>query len=95
MNAVLIELDVGDVDEKRGLDALRDRIVPTIRSMSGFRSGVWLTGNEAGKGLSLTVWDTPADAQAMADRFGVRSSPQAGAAVERCEVREVAASVTS
>jgi len=95
MNAVLIELDVGDVDEQEGLEALRDRIVPAIRSLPGFRSGIWLTGNEDGRGLSLTVWDTPADAQAMADRFGVTSSPQAGASVERCEVREIAASVTS
>ena len=77
------------------MEALRDRIVPAIGSLPGFRSGIWLTGNEDGKGLSLTVWDTPADAQAMADRFGVPSRPQAGASVERCKVRAVAVSVTS
>ena len=68
--------------------------MPAIRSLPGFRTGIWLTGNEDGRGLSLTVWDTRADARAMADRFGVSSSPQAGASVVRCEVREVAVSVT-
>jgi hypothetical protein len=52
---------------------------------------VWLTGNEAGVGLSLTVWESEAEARAMAERFGLGSSPQASASVTRCEVREVAA----
>ena len=35
--------------------------------------------------------DTNEHAQAMATRFGPGSSPQAGASVRRCEVRDVAA----
>jgi hypothetical protein len=89
--AVLIEVDVQGVDEDAGLTTLREQIVPAIKSLPGFRSGTWLPGNEDGKGLSLTVWDTEADAQVMAERFGPGSSPTAGAAVVRCEVREVAA----
>jgi hypothetical protein len=91
MHAVLIEVDVGGVARDEGLKGLRDQIVPAIRALPGFQSGTWLTGNENELGLSLTVWDTKEHAEAMAAVFGPGSSPQAGASVRRCELREVAA----
>ena len=91
MYAVLIEVDVSGVDPDEGLGALREHIVPVIKAMPGFNSGTWLPGNDAGLGLSLTVWDTEASDQRMAERFGLGSSPTASASVTRCEVREVAA----
>jgi hypothetical protein len=91
MHGVLIEVDVGGVAREEGLEGLREQIVPAITALPGFRSGIWLTGNEDGLGLSLTVWDTREQAEAMAAVFGPGSSPQAGASVRRCEVREVAA----
>ena len=63
MVAVLIEVDVREVERDAGLTALREQIVPAIRSLSGFRSGTWLTGDGDGKGLSLTLWDSDAKAQ--------------------------------
>lgn len=91
MYAVLIEVNVSDVERDEGLHGLREQIVPAISKLPGFQTGVWLPGNADGRGLSLTVWDSEATARTMADRFGPGSSPQAGAAIERCEVREVAA----
>lgn len=91
MYAVLIEVDVSGVDRDPGLTALREQIVPAIKAMPGFQSGTWLPGNEDGKGLSLTLWDTEADARVMADRFGIGSNLAMSAMVARCEVREVAA----
>lgn len=91
MYAVLIEVDVTGVDREEGLRGLRDHIVPSITRMPGFRSGTWLPGDNDGKGLSLTVWDSRDYAQTMADRFGPGSSPHAEASVVRCEVREVVA----
>jgi heme-degrading monooxygenase HmoA len=91
MVAVLIEVDVTQVERNAGLTALRERIVPAITSLPGFQSGAWLTGNEDGKGLSLTLWDSEATAQTMVDRFGDGSNPVMSASVVRCEVREVAA----
>jgi hypothetical protein len=91
MVAVLIEVDVRAVERDAGLTALREQIVPRIKSLPGFQSGTWLTGNEDGRGLSLTVWDTEAHAQTMVDRFGIGSNPTMSASVARCEVREVAA----
>jgi len=90
MHAVLIEVDVSGVDPEAGLKGLQEQIVPAIRSLPGFCSGTWLTGNQDGLGLSLTVWDTQQQAEAMANTFGPGSSPQAGATVRRCEIREVA-----
>ena len=95
MHAVLIEVDVGAVQRDAGLQGLREQIVPVIKSLPGFRSGTWLTGNDEGKGLSLTVWDSEEHARAMAERFGPGSSPQQGAMVARCEIREVAATAST
>lgn len=91
MKAVLIEVDVTGVDTEQGLRGLREQIVPAIRSLPGFQSGIWLSGSAEGKGLSLTMWDSEANARGMADRFGPGSSPQADATVTRCEIRDVAA----
>jgi heme-degrading monooxygenase HmoA len=91
MHATLIEVNVTGVDRDEGLAGLRDHLVPAIKSMPGFVSGTWLTGGTDGRGLSLTVWATESAARAFADQFRVGASPQAGAAVARSEVREVAA----
>jgi len=90
MYAVLIEVDVAGVDREAGIAALREHIAPAISQLPGFQSGTWLTGNEQGRGLSLTVWDSEEHATAMAGRFGLGSSPTADASIVRCEVREVA-----
>ncbi|MGH2869030.1 MAG: hypothetical protein ACRDNK_15910 [Solirubrobacteraceae bacterium] len=90
MYAVLIEVDVSGVPRDAGLQILREQIVPSVKQLPGFQSGTWLPGNDAGKGLSLTVWDTEANAQTMAERFGVGSNPTMSASIARCEVREVA-----
>jgi hypothetical protein len=91
MVAVLIQVDVRGVESDAGLTALREQIVPAIKGLPGFQSGTWLTGNEDGKGLALTLWDSEARAQTMVDRFGIGSNPAISALVVRCEVREVAA----
>jgi len=90
MYAVLIEVDVSGVPRDAGLQALREQIVPSIKQLPGFQSGTWLPGNDDGKGLSLTLWDTESNAQSMAERFGIGSNPTTSAAIARCEVREVA-----
>jgi hypothetical protein len=62
-----------------------------VNQLPGFQSGTWLVGEDDGKGLSLTLWDTNENAQTMADRFGIGSNPTEQAFVARCEIREVAA----
>jgi heme-degrading monooxygenase HmoA len=70
MFAVLIEVDVAGVKREAGLTALREHVVPAIKSLPGFASGTWLPGGPEGKGLSLTLWETEDDARGMAERFG-------------------------
>jgi hypothetical protein len=91
MFAVMIEVDVRGVDRESGLQATREHVVPAIRQMPGFHSGTWLLGDELGKGLSLTVWDTVEHAEAMAERFGPGTGPAGESTVLRSEIREVAA----
>jgi hypothetical protein len=91
MYAVLIEVDVAGVDREAGLRVLREQVVPAITQLPGFQSGTWLSGNQDGRGLSLTLWDNEENAQAMAERFGGAGSSAMPASVARCEVREVAA----
>jgi hypothetical protein len=71
MHAVLLEVDVTGVEREAGFQGLREQIVPAISQLSGFQSGTWLTGNESSSALSLTVLDTEANAQIMAERFGI------------------------
>lgn len=91
MRAVLIEVNVAGVDREAGLRGIRNQLVPAISQMPGFRSGTWLTGNDDGVGLSLTLWETDEQADAFAQRFGVGAAPQSGVAVTRCELRKIAA----
>ncbi len=94
MRAVLIEINVEGVDPEAGLDGLRNQLVPAIKAMPGFQSGTWLTGNEHGRGLSLTIWDTDERARAFADRGPVparKPAPRSSAAscVRSAPPREV------
>lgn len=95
MYAVLIEVDVAGVEREAGLQVLREHVVPGITQLPGFQTGIWLAGDDRDRGLSLTVWDSEENAQAMAramaERFGGGGGPDAPSSVARCEVREVAA----
>jgi len=91
MHAVFIELDVETVGPDDDKKYLREQIVPMIQSLAGFRSGIWLNGNNNGKAMSITIWDKQDQADAMVAKFGSESA-EAGGVVTRCEVNKVAAS---
>jgi hypothetical protein len=90
MHAVLIEIDI-DKNSESNSKYLRDQIAPMVQSLAGFRSGIWLNGNDDGKAMSITIWDKSDQADAMVARFGPDSA-EAGGVVTRCTVNKVAAS---
>jgi hypothetical protein len=91
MHAILLEVDLSGTEREEGLKNLRETVVPQVKQAPGFRSGTWLAP-VAGKGLSVVVFESEENAQAMAAMVAVGSSPSPGVTVDRCEVREVVAS---
>lgn len=90
MYEVLIEVDVNGVDREQDLQTLHEqKLALALEQLPGFQSGTWVTGDQAGRGLSLTLWDTWENAQSMAERFVLGSKPAARASVVRCELRWV------
>ena len=87
MHAVVVRVDVTDF--QGSVEVLRDEIVPRVAQAPGFVSGYWT--RKGGSGLSMSVWDTEADAEAAAKM--IRDSDMApGVELLEVEVREVVAS---
>jgi hypothetical protein len=93
MHAVLIEVDVSQLDREAGLKNLREEVVPSVSRAPGFMAGYWLRSTpEDAIGTSLLLFDTEADAEAASREITVGSTIGLGATVKRREVREVVAS---
>jgi len=45
-----------------------DRVIPALKSQKGFRGGYMLSDRKAGKGVSMTLWDSEEDC--IADEQG-------------------------
>ena len=52
----------GKADE--GMQLYRESILPAARQQRGFKGALGLLDRSTGKGMSITLWETEADAQA-------------------------------
>ena len=88
MHAVVADVTVNDFEP--ALQSLKERVVPMVKGLPGFVSGVWLAPAD-GKGHSVVVFRSEEDAQRMVD--ALRENPvNPAVTLDSVEVREVVAS---
>ena len=90
MHAVLGTVTITDYDHARRL--LHDDVLPTITEVPGFVSGHWLAPID-GTGMSILIFETEAEARAMAEQMPAGRELNEFVTIESVEVREVAGSV--
>ena len=59
---VIAQYRSGKVDE--GMQIYRESVLPAARQQRGFKGALGLVDPSTGKGMSITLWETEADAQA-------------------------------
>jgi hypothetical protein len=95
MYAVFTEVDAEDSHKEAGREMLNRLAVPGSRA-AGAKGGYWLEPQN-GRGVSIVVFETEAEARALADRFEVGKPPDPsapeGVVFRTVEVREVIAAV--
>ncbi len=95
MYAVFTEVDASDSVKEAAREMLNRVAVPGARE-AGAKAGYWLEPHD-GRGLSVVVFETEAEARAVADRFEVGKPPfpeaPEGVVFRTVEVREVIAAV--
>ena len=95
MYAVFTEVDAEDSHKEAGREML-NRLASRVPGPTGAKGGYWLEPQN-GRGVSIVVFETEAEARALADRFEVGKAPDPsapeGVVFRTVEVREVIAAV--
>ncbi len=90
MYACLATVSITDYEHARRI--LHDDVLPTVSDIPGFVSGHWLAPVD-GVGLEILIFDTEAEARAMAEQMPPGREFNDFVTVISVEVREVAGSV--
>ena len=95
MYAVFTEVNAEESHKEAGREMLNRIAVPGAKA-AGATGGYWLEPSN-GRGVSVVVFETEAEARALADRFEVGKPPDPeapeGVTFKTIEVREVIAAV--
>jgi hypothetical protein len=83
---VSVNLDPDQIEQARSM--LKSDVVPMVKAAPGFVAGYWLEPVD-GKGLSVVLFETEAQARESAPLAG--ASPSPGVTVDTVEFREVVA----
>jgi hypothetical protein len=90
MYAVVQMVSISEYEQARKL--LHDEVLPTVQAIPGFVTGHWLAPVD-GTGMSVVVFETEAEAHALADQMAPGRQINDYVTVQSVEVREVAGSV--
>lgn len=70
-----VSIDIARIDEAEA--QLNEMVVPTVKGVPGFISGVW-THSADGKGVGIVTFATEADAKGFQDRMAAMPMPPDG-----------------
>ena len=56
---------------KQAIAIWRDKLIPVMKEAKGFKGAYILGNRETGEGMTVTFWETEADADAMNSSFRV------------------------
>jgi len=59
---VTVQIQPGKIDE--AIRIYRDSVMPAAKEQKGFKGATLLTDSNAGKGISVTLWETEGDMKA-------------------------------
>ena len=92
MHAVVVRVNINDVEG--GQQMLENEVVPTVKQIPGFVSGVWTRSLDGSNGMSLMVFESEEAAHGVKERLESPEGPISSGAVDLqgVEIREVAAS---
>ena len=90
MHAVLITVTIDPAKAEAAREGLMNEVIPQLKAATGFVAAYWLEP-EDGKGFSMTLFETEAQARLMAPTVG--SVSETGVTFESVEFRPVAASI--
>ncbi len=76
----------GQVTKQDAVRVIRDRILPGVDAVPGFKGGLWLVDEKGGKGLTITLFDS---------EEALRASAEAADRLRKSAVAELGASVVS
>jgi hypothetical protein len=88
VHAVVVTVTINDFD--RGVQMLKDRIVPAASQAPGFVAGYW-TRSEDNRGLSLIAVESEDAARGLAEMIQSQAPQDDAVTLESVEVREVVA----
>lgn len=89
--ALVVEVDNSGEDPEEGRRGLREELAPAVKNFPGFKSGLFMTAHERGRGIGIVVFDTKEYAEQIAGGFAEGRQLRQGVTVTRTEVMEVAA----
>jgi hypothetical protein len=98
MYARVISADLPADKVESFVSMIRDRVIPGVQGLLGFKGGYWLVDRDTGKGLGVTLFESEEALKAseeQANRIREEVSRAAGLAIPTFQRFEVVASIGS